>query len=293
MEVSVVIPLYNKGKYVIEAVLSALRQVAMPMEVIVVDDGSTDGGDKLVEALDHPLVRLYRQANAGVSAARNTGLKLARGDLVNFLDADDLHHPEFVSEIIKLCEKYPDAMFYATGYKRLLPGGIHQSVQSVRRFERDGIVSDFFSQWSRGSFTYTSAICLRRVRVLESQIEFPVGERWGEDQDVWFRLAESGDLAYSPVEAVSYRVDLPDSATSAEGVRTSVLPAYSRLADRLVRGEVPNKHRNGIKRLLATHYLNLADNCFSCGAKDEGMALLRNPLAKGRILRYLIKRIFR
>jgi glycosyltransferase involved in cell wall biosynthesis len=291
INISVVIPLYNKAEYVVETVLSTLAQETTPSEVIVVDDGSTDSGAELVAALSHPLVRLHRQVNAGVSAARNAGLKIATGDLVNFLDADDLHRPNFLSEISELVGSYPDAIFYATGYERLLPGGVHQSVKAVKRFETSRVVNDFFSQWSRGSFTYTSAICVRRRQAVDGQLLFPVGERWGEDQDFWFRLAEKGELAYSPAEAVLYRIDLPGSATVAEGNRTTVLPAYARLADRLVHNEVPKKHRAGVKQLLAAHYLNLAENCFSCGARDEGLELLSNPLARGRIFRYLAKRI--
>ena len=117
---SVVIPLYNKEREVARAVRSALAQTLPPREVIVVDDGSTDGGAAVVEALaaheGRGLVRLVRQRNGGVCAARNRGIAEARGSHVALLDADDAWREGFLAEIASLTDEWPDCGLYCTAF---------------------------------------------------------------------------------------------------------------------------------------------------------------------------------
>ena len=97
---SVVVPCFNARSTIAAAIASIEAQQLQPVEIVVVDDGSTDGSGELVAelALSNPKIRLVRQANVGVSRARNTGIDLVRGDVVAFLDSDDLWHPDFISQ---------------------------------------------------------------------------------------------------------------------------------------------------------------------------------------------------
>jgi glycosyltransferase involved in cell wall biosynthesis len=102
----VVIPTYNREHEVVEAIESALGQSLPPAEVIVVDDGSTDGTrERLVPLLDR--IVYIRQENQGVSAARNAGIRAAKGDLVAFLDSDDLWHPRKLELQLHYLENHP------------------------------------------------------------------------------------------------------------------------------------------------------------------------------------------
>ena len=101
--VSCIIPVYNGERYVAEAVGSVVRQTA-PVEVIVVDDGSTDGTAEVLDGIGEPLRRL-RQGHAGVSAARNHGLRVACGEWLSFLDADDRLHPEKIARQLAVLER--------------------------------------------------------------------------------------------------------------------------------------------------------------------------------------------
>ncbi|MBU2691294.1 MAG: glycosyltransferase family 2 protein [Candidatus Eisenbacteria bacterium] len=87
--ISVIIPCYNAGKYIAEAIRSVLAQNHSPLEIIVIDDGSTDNSSEVISNFGEPVHYTYQQ-NAGISAARNTGLEQARGSTIAFLDADDL-----------------------------------------------------------------------------------------------------------------------------------------------------------------------------------------------------------
>ena len=93
---SVVIPLYNKRQEIETTIRSVLSQTLSPHEIIVVDDGSTDGSGEVVKGMDSPLVRLIRQTNAGECAARNRGIAEATGDYIALLDADDSYRPDFM-----------------------------------------------------------------------------------------------------------------------------------------------------------------------------------------------------
>ncbi len=115
--ISVVIPLYNKGRYIERALSSVLTQTYPPLEIIVVDDGSTDDGpEKVLNCRDERVV-LNKQSNKGPGAARNAGLSRARGKYIAFLDADDEWMPHFLEEGLQLLEdKAAKVTVVCTGY---------------------------------------------------------------------------------------------------------------------------------------------------------------------------------
>jgi glycosyltransferase involved in cell wall biosynthesis len=126
---SVVIPCYNTERYVADAIGTVLDQRVCPLEIIVVDDGSTDGSAAVVRRFA-PQVRYICQANGGISRARNRGAELARGTLLAFLDADDLWTPESLSLRLQRLQSGPqvDAVF----------GGVEQFVSPELRQDANG-----------------------------------------------------------------------------------------------------------------------------------------------------------
>ena len=121
---SIVIPLYNKAPYIEATIRSVLAQGGSDYEVIVVDDGSTDGGAERVIALADKRVRVIRQENSGVSEARNLGIGEARGQWVVLLDADDLMHPQTLEAYRLLWKTIPDSMAIGGAYIRVDEGRV-------------------------------------------------------------------------------------------------------------------------------------------------------------------------
>jgi len=121
VRVSVIVPLFNKAPYIERALSSVAAQTYRDFELIVVDDGSTDEGPRIVEAFTDLPIHLIRQENAGPGAARNRGLELAQGELVAFLDADD----EWLSNYLRRAFAYS----VSTGRRSLLSRQVTSSIQ--------------------------------------------------------------------------------------------------------------------------------------------------------------------
>ncbi|MBR5812055.1 MAG: glycosyltransferase family 2 protein [Alistipes sp.] len=197
-EISVVIPLYNKAAEIERTLRSVLEQSVQPREIIVVDDGSTDGSGEIVERVASPLVRLVRQQNAGVSAARNLAISLASGRWVALLDGDDRWCEDYLLTMAQLIEQYPEcgaygSAFYVDNGDKLVVADTPQSC---------GVVN-FFEESMRRYVLIPSAAILSRDLVVELG-GFPEGMRMGEDQYLWTKIARVADVAFSPEPKAIY-----------------------------------------------------------------------------------------
>lgn len=196
--ISIIIPLYNKEASIAAALRGVLVQTYQDFEVVVVDDGSTDGGAAVVETFDDPRIRLIRQTNAGVSAARNRGIAEAKGEHVAFLDADDEWMPEFLEEIAALIAEYPKCRARATNY--IFNSNGVKSPTILRRMpfaEGHGVLTNYFEVASCSHPPmWTSAVCIERA-LLQEIGGFPIGIKSGEDLLTWARIAVRTQWAYS------------------------------------------------------------------------------------------------
>lgn len=204
--ISVIIPLYNKERQIRATLESVLRQSYTDYEIVVVDDGSTDGSVAIVESFNEARLRLIRQKNAGVSAARNRGICEARGEYVAFLDADDLWEPAFLKTMQHLAERYPDCSVYACNYDFVSSDGTHRPT-IIRRLPftgEHGILSNYFEVACCSHPPLWSSALMVKKEAMQAVGGFPEGIKSGEDLLTWSRLACTYKIAYSKKVTAHY-----------------------------------------------------------------------------------------
>ena len=214
MPFSVVIPLYNKAAYIDRALRSVLDQSHSELEVMVVDDGSTDEGPELVTEYKDDRVRLLRQSNSGVSAARNRGIVEARSELVAFLDADDQWRPDFLEAISSMTRAYPGAGIYATSYLIRSQHGVSKEPRFnyIPPSPWEGVLPSYFRAAAHGEPPiWTSAACVPKA-VFEKVGMFTVGKRMGEDIDMWGRIALRYPVVFTTKTCAIYHHDAQNRA---------------------------------------------------------------------------------
>lgn len=197
--ISIVIPLYNKEKLVGSTLRSVLAQTYQDFEVVVVDDGSTDGSVAVVEDVDDPRIRIIRQKNGGVSAARNTGIREAKGEFIAFLDADDEWKPVYLATQARLIQTYPECDVFATNYEfKDESGKVTPTILNKLPFDgQEGILANYFEVASCSHPPLWTSAVMARKTALESVGGFPDGIKSGEDLLTWARLACKFRIAFS------------------------------------------------------------------------------------------------
>ncbi|HVL37961.1 MAG TPA: glycosyltransferase [Fimbriimonadaceae bacterium] len=206
VRVSVIIPCFNAERYLREALDSVMAQQLPALEVIAVDDGSTD--QTATVARSYPGVTLIQQENQGVSAARNTGVAAAKGEILCFLDADDRLLPGSITERLELLDRegtagvYCDAYFIDLDGKRIGPMGLRSPGPNTLR------------ALCAGNLCPPSMLLLRR-QVYSDGGGLDPSIRWGEEYDLWLRIAARGaQFAKLDRHLVEYRIN-PEGATRA------------------------------------------------------------------------------
>lgn len=195
--ISVVIPLYNKELHIKRAIDSVLAQNIQDFELIVVDDGSIDNGGKVVKSFENPKIQLIQQENMGVSAARNRGVKEAKTDLIAFLDADDEWTPDFLETILRLRAKYPQAGAYATAYSNEVIDRKKLKSYGLPKGQYEGLITSYFKSAAVCNEIFCSSTVAIPRKVFSEVGEFSLGVSWGEDTDMWGRIALKYPIAFN------------------------------------------------------------------------------------------------
>lgn len=208
MLVSVVIPAYNAEKHIHRSLESVLTQTYSEFEVVVVNDGSVDQTSDVVRAYTDPRIRLVEQPNAGVSAARNRGVEVARGDWIAFIDSDDRWEPRFLETVVSTARKFPGVVAVFTNFRDSVSGRL----MIPEQHGEPRVLESYFSFLLRNRQGMGSSCVLVDRETLSRIGGFPIGVTHGEDLDTWARLAWSGLIAYVPDPLAIYHTDTEGSA---------------------------------------------------------------------------------
>ena len=278
--VSIIIPAYNKAALTVKTVESALNQSYHNIEVIVVDDGSSDNTSEHLNRFKDKIKYIYKK-NAGACSARNLGLRFAKGEFVGFLDCDDLYDPKKIEACIGYLEKYPKYGF------------VHTAVDFID--DKGNIVGHLshpksrYQGWSANRLILGNYICNSTVIIKRSCLDksgyFDETIFTPADWDLWMRLAEVTPVGYIDEALTQYRVSdnyILDRLELAESEEKIVIEKFF----------TRNSQHNSLfkRRVLSNLYLRYAEcyflkNNISTLKEKYALSLRYNPLnLKGILL---------
>jgi GT2 family glycosyltransferase len=244
--VSVIVPTYNRAHLIGRTLESALGQTYGNIEIVIVDDGSTDDTEGLIRTRygSEPRVRYFKQANGGPAAARNTGFERAKGEYLAFLDSDDTWSPWKLDLQVRCMEKFPELGMTWTDMQNIDPQGRVVNERHLRKmytnwgqFTDEQIFSraiplrdiapdladvvgdaklrtgNIFSKMVMGSLVHTSTVVLRRERLARVKGFNAELRPSGEDFDFHLRTAREGMVGLVDLPAIRYQQGLPDRLT--------------------------------------------------------------------------------
>jgi glycosyltransferase involved in cell wall biosynthesis len=293
MTVSVIIPVYNCQDYIAEAIRSIANQTVRDVEIVVVDDGSTDSTLAVArrEAAQDSRVVVITQPNSGMpGAARNAGIRACRGDFIAFLDADDIYEPDKIEQELTAFGDFPDvdvvfcdvARFWGPAPDKALPGVLQgcKFVEAARDYLESQGDDRYLCKPSFYSFmtTKTAAIAtmtvmIRRTALFAEAVWFP--EDWvaGEDLDLWFRLGRRVRMVYIDRILSWYRQRPGSVMTNQEKAVVGAIKAHGtnlqRALDVLTPGEIAS-----LRQRVAKYYFELAYVKYRQGSMRESREAL-------------------
>jgi glycosyltransferase involved in cell wall biosynthesis len=270
LRVSVIIPSYNRANYLPLAVDSILAQSYPVFEIIIVDDGSTDDTPQIVKSFGDR-VRFYQQDHRGVSAARNTGLELAQGNVIAWCDADDEWEPDFLSSVMPVLETKPELGGVYTGFAHIDETGHRLPHIGVRTVPP----SELYSALIENDFVLTPTLVIRQ-ECFETVGRFDSDFQICEDYDMWLRLARQFSIAGLPKPLVRVRVHGGNTISN-----TGVLLRYRLLLVEKHFGPPDGNPTTWIedkRRAYAFAYAYASSAYMQTGANEQGLQFMEKAI---------------
>jgi len=211
---TVIIPLYNKEKYIENAIKSILNQTFTDFNLLIINDCSTDDSATIASKYESDKVQIFtHEKNAGLSASRNTGIKNANSNYITFLDADDLWKPTFLESIFQLIQNFPEARIFGTNYEEVWESVIKKPHNGSEIFPIDfsGYINFFKINIKQGIYNHGS-VCFHK-EVFEKIGYYNQNIGFSEDLDFNIRANYNFKLAYLNSVQMSYFMQTENQLT--------------------------------------------------------------------------------
>ncbi|AJR02387.1 glycosyltransferase family 2 protein [Siansivirga zeaxanthinifaciens] len=207
---SVIIPLYNKEKYIKHTLNSVLNQTFEDFEIIIINDGSTDGSLKIVQEFKDARIKIINQKNKGLCYSRNTGIKNALSNFIALLDADDLWMKDYLETNFKLIQAQKKDFVFATNVKLL--NSKTNPILNVTNFEEHNInlIENYFSL--QKNIMGPSSLVIKKT-VFEVVGYFDETINYGEEDDFYIRCFNKYRLVYYNQPKIYYRIGIEEQLT--------------------------------------------------------------------------------
>ena len=198
--ISVVIPVYNKEKFIENTIYSVLNQTLSDFELIIVDDSSTDKSLSIIDSIKDKRIKTYSIKNSGVSKSRNYGVEKSTSNLIAFLDADDLWKNNHLEQLYKLYLENPNCGMYAMSYiKNINFKSYKKSYFGLSNFS--GILENFFNSSSVDCIASSSSVMIP-LNVFKKINGFNENLKKREDTALWIKIALNYKIAFSTITTV-------------------------------------------------------------------------------------------
>jgi glycosyltransferase involved in cell wall biosynthesis len=315
--ISVVIPAYNAGRLIRETLESVVAQSIRPMEIVVVDDGSTDDTYEAVSQFGEK-VSCIRQANGGLASARHAGIAAAKGDLIALMDADDLCEPDRLLVQAAYMVEFPDVALCATGFSAFdengtmsdsfassyygtiggSPNGL-DDIYPVREAFRVALEmplskeeyrsmttyrGNVYERLALGNFLHPPTLMVRR-ELVRQEGNYDLASRSMCDWDWLIRLSRSGQVGYIDAPLLRYRVS--DTQLSSERYRARRYADTLQVIQRTISRDpdIYLRHKRQFDQKIGSYYADCAD----AASTEDGYAALKWLLKSILQYRYLSK----
>lgn len=183
---SVIIPLFNKEKFIESTLKSVLCQTFIDFEILIINDGSTDKSEEKILQFDDGRIRYFIKENGGASSARNYGIEKAQSNYITFIDADDYWYPNFLQEMFENINRFQEQKIFSAAIEIETPKKIVPAVYSIQK-TNDFEIVNYFSASSKETVICTSCAVFYKS-IFDEIGNFDTKIKSGQDTDLWIRI---------------------------------------------------------------------------------------------------------